>query len=126
MAEYSHTSEHHRIHVADWNGVRTLRFERNQQSSMRLDDPFGTDIEYIGYLHLPLAVKPDARHALVIGLGGGTLVKQLWRDHPSLHIDAVEIDAEVAEVAREFFGVPDDPRIAVHVAEGRSFTCAYL
>lgn len=121
VAEYSHTSKHHLIRVADFNGVRTMRFERNQQSSMRLDDPFGTDIEYIGYLHLPLTVTPDARRALVIGLGGGTLVKQLWRDHPALHVDAVEIDAEVAEVASELFGLPDDPRIAVHVAEGRSF-----
>lgn len=121
VAEYSHTSKHHLIRVADYNGVRTLRFERNQQSSMRLDDPFGTDIEYIGYLHLPLAVTPDARRALVIGVGGGTLVKQLWRDHPALHIDAVELDAEVVEVARELFGLPEDPRIAVHVAEGRSF-----
>ncbi len=121
VAEYSHRSKHHLIRVADCNGVRTLRFERNQQSSMRLDDPFGTDLEYVGYLHLPLAVKPDASRALVIGLGGGTLVKQLWHDHPSLHIDAVELDAEVAEVARELFGVPDDPRITVHVAEGRAF-----
>ncbi|MRR10926.1 spermine synthase, partial [bacterium] len=121
MVEYSHTSPHHVIRVADFNGVRTLRFERNQQSSMRLDDPFDTDIEYVGYLHLTVAVRPQPQRALVIGLGGGTFVKQLWRDHPQLQIDAVEIDAEVAEVARELFGLPDDPRIAVHVAEGRAF-----
>lgn len=121
MAEYSHTSEHHRIHVADNNGVRTLRFERNQQSSMRLDDPFATDIEYVAYLHLTLAVVPDPTRALVIGLGGGTLVKQMWRDHPRLRIDAVEIDAEVVAVARELFALPEDPRIAVHVGDGRAF-----
>lgn len=121
MVEYSHTSNHHLVRVADFNGVRTLRFERNQQSSMRLDDPFDTDIEYVGYLHLALAVAPHARRVLVIGLGGGTLVKQLWRDHPDLQIDAVEIDAEVVEVARELFELPEDPRITVYIAEGRSF-----
>lgn len=121
MAEYSHTSAHHRLHVTDRDGVRTLRFERHQQSSMRLDDPFATDIEYVGYLHLTLAIAPDPARALVIGLGGGTLVKQLWRDHPALHIDAVEIDAEVAAIAREFFALPDDPRISVHVTDGRAF-----
>jgi len=126
MVEYLHTSAHHTIRVADNNGVRTLRFERNQQSSMRLDDPFDTDIEYIGYLHIAVAVRPEPRRALVIGLGGGTLVKQLWRDHPSLHIDAVEIDAEVADVARELFGLPEDPRINVYVSEGRSFIDACI
>lgn len=129
MAEYSHTSAHHRLHVTDRDGVRTLRFERHQQSSMRLDDPFATDIEYVAYLHLTLAVVPRPARALVIGLGGGTFVKQLWRDHPALTIDAVEIDAEVAAIAREFFALPDDPRIAVHVADGRAFleasTAAY-
>lgn len=121
MVEYLHASAHHTIRVADNDGVRTLRFERNQQSSMHLDDPFETDIEYVGYLHLAVAVRPQPRRALVIGLGGGTLVKQLWRDHPGLHIDAVDIDAEVVEVARELFGVPDDPRISVYVSDGRAF-----
>lgn len=121
MVEYSHTSPHHTIRVADFDGVRTLRFERNQQSSMRLDDPFDTDIEYVGYLHLAVAVRPDPRRALVIGVGGGTLVKQLWRDHPGLHIDAVDIDADVIEVAQELFGLPDDPRIDIYVSEGRAF-----
>lgn len=121
MVEYSHTSRHHLVRVSDFNGVRTLRFERNQQSSMRLDDPFDSDIEYVGYLHLAIAVRPRPRRALVIGLGGGTLVKQLWRDHPDLVIDAAEIDAEVAEVARELFDLPHDHRIRVHIAEGRSF-----
>lgn len=121
MAEYAHTSEHHRLHVTDRDGVRTLRFERHQQSSMLLDDPFATDIEYVAYLHLTLAITPEPRRALVIGLGGGTLVKQLWRDHPALVIDAVEIDAEVADIARELFALPDDPRIGVHVCDGRAF-----
>ncbi|MDZ4178141.1 MAG: fused MFS/spermidine synthase [Coriobacteriia bacterium] len=121
MAEYSHTSTHHRLHVADNNGVRTLRFERNQQSSMRLDDTFATDIEYVGYLHLTRAVVPDPARALVIGLGGGMFVKQLWRDHPALIIDAVELDSEVVAIAREFFALPDDPRINVHVGDGREW-----
>ena len=54
-------SPFHRLRVTDNDGVRLLKFERNHQSSMALDDPFETDIEYVDYLHLPLAVKPDAR-----------------------------------------------------------------
>lgn len=126
MVEYLHTSPHHTIRVADFNGVRTMRFERNQQSSMRLDDPFDTDIEYVRYLHLAVAVRPNPERALVIGLGGGTIVKQLWRDHPELTIHAVEIDPEVVAVAHELFGLPEDPRISVYVSEGRSFLDARM
>ena len=63
---------------------------------MRLDDPFETDLSYVAYLHLPLAVKPDASSALLIGLGGGMLAKRMWRDYPGMHIDAVEVDPGVA------------------------------
>ncbi len=114
-------SAYHRLRITENNGVRQLKFERNQQSSMRLDDPFETDIEYVGYLHLTMAVAPQAARTLVVGLGGGSLVKRMWRDYPWMHIDAVEIDEEVAEVARAFFELPADPRITVTIDDGRAF-----
>ena len=118
---YEHTSAFHRLKVTDNDGVRLLKFERNQQSSMRLDDPFDSPIEYVRYFHLALAIKPDIERVLVIGLGGGSVVKRMWRDYPDVHIDAVEIDQEVADVARELFGLPDDERIRVCVGDGREF-----
>lgn len=118
---YVEDSPYHRIKVAEANGVRTLRFERNQQSSMRLDAPFETDLEYVGYLHLPLAVMPSATRTLVIGLGAGMLVKRMWRDYPAMHLDAVELDPAVAEIARVLFELPNDPRITVIVGDGRDY-----
>ncbi|HEY5541431.1 MAG TPA: fused MFS/spermidine synthase [Coriobacteriia bacterium] len=118
---YEHTSRFHRLKVTDNDGVRLLKFERNQQSSMRLDDPFESDIEYVGYFHIALAVQPAATSALVIGLGGGSVVKRMWRDYPEIRIDAVEIDPEVAEVAYELFELPRDERIRVVVGDGREY-----
>ena len=118
---YEHDSAYHRLVVTDDNGVRRLRFERNHQSSMRLDDPFETDIEYVGYLHLTMAVKPDAARTLVIGLGGGSVVKRMWRDYPAMQLDVVEIDEEVAQLAVEFFAVPEDERIRLIVDDGRAY-----
>lgn len=114
-------SRFHRLSVNDNDGIRTLKFEHNQQSSMRLDDPYDTHIEYVGYLHTTLAVKPDATSALVIGLGGGSVVKQFWRDYPALRIDAVELDPQVVEIAHAFFELPEDDRIRVIVTDGREF-----
>jgi len=114
-------SPFHRLTVTDNDGVRLLKFERNQQSSMRIDDPFETTIEYVGYLHITMAVKPEARRALVMGLGGGSVVKRMWRDYPALSLDVAEIDGEVVEVAYGLFELPDDDRIDVHIADGREF-----
>jgi len=116
---YEHTSPFHRIKVTDNNGVRLLKFERNQQSSMRLDDPFESDIEYVAYFHLALAVQPKATRVLAIGLGGGSVVKRMWRDYPEMRIDAVEVDPEVVDVAYELFNLPRDERIRVIVGDGR-------
>jgi len=114
-------SPYHRLRVTDNDGVRLLKFEHNQQSSMHLDDPYQTDIEYVGYLHLTIAAAPWATRVLVIGLGGGSLVKRMWRDYPWMRIDAVEIDPEVVIVARELFALPDDDRVRVFTEDGRTF-----
>jgi spermidine synthase len=117
-------SQYHRLTITDNEGVRLLKFERNRQSSMLIDEPFETTIEYVGYLHIALAVKPDAVRILVVGLGGGSLVKRMWRDYPAMRIDAVELDPAVVAVAREYFALPDDERIRVFVGDGREFLSA--
>lgn len=114
-------SAFHRIHVTDDGGVRLMRFERNHQSNMLLDDPYHTDIEYVGYLHLAIAVNPSAATALVVGLGGGSLPKRMWRDYPWMRIDAVEIDAEVIDISKALFELPEDDRFRVIHSEGRAF-----
>ncbi|PKQ16526.1 MAG: hypothetical protein CVT67_03775 [Actinobacteria bacterium HGW-Actinobacteria-7] len=118
---YETETAHHHLRVTDIDGVRLLTFERNNQSSMHLDDPFATDIRYVGYLHLALAVCPSATKTLVVGLGGGTVVKQMWRDYPWMNVDAVEIDSDVIDVCRDYFALPDDERIRVICEEGRAY-----
>jgi len=118
---YEVDSAYHRLRVTDNEGIRLLRFERNRQSSMYLDDPFETDFKYPGYLHLSIALRPDAQRTLVIGLGGGSVVKRMWRDYPQMRLDVVEIDPEVVDIARRFFALPNDQRIRIFVEDGRTF-----
>lgn len=122
---YAHTSAFHDINVSDFGFIRVLRFTRNRQSSMYLDAPFDTDFEYPGYFHIALAMKPDAARTLVIGLGGASVVKRMWRDYPEMRVDAVELDPDVVDVAQRFFALPEDERIRVFVDDGRRFieTC---
>jgi spermidine synthase len=118
---FSHTSAYNDITVTDHGFIRVLSFGGHRQSSMYLDAPFDNDFEYPSYFHIALAVKPDAKRALAIGLGGGTVVKRMWRDYPDMLVDAVELDPEVVDVAHRFFELPEDARIRVFVEDGRHF-----
>ena len=58
---------------------------------------------------------------LIIGAGSGTDVA-LALAHGAKHVDAVEIDPKLAQIGRDFHpeGVYSDPRVTVHVNDGRA------
>jgi SAM-dependent methyltransferase len=59
---------------------------------------------------------------LIIGAGTGTDTA-LALAKGAKHVDAVEIDPELAQIARDFHpeGVYGDPRVTVHINDGRAF-----
>jgi Spermine/spermidine synthase domain len=59
---------------------------------------------------------------LIIGAGSGTDTA-LALAKGAKHVDAVEIDPELAQIGRDFHpeGVYKDPRVTVHVNDGRAF-----
>ncbi len=100
---------HSRVLIADGT-------TQNIVSSNRLDTSL------IGYI--PAILQQTDRYgigpgnALVIGLGAGTLVRQL--ESRGFHVDAVEIDPTMLDVARKYFGFQDSDA-AVHIQDGRAF-----
>ncbi|GLE00374.1 hypothetical protein PINS_up009131 [Pythium insidiosum] len=64
------------------------------------------------------------RRVAVLGSGGGSLARYVLHHAPSLErLDAVEPDAVVNDVARQFFGLDDtaDARVRVHESMGEAF-----
>ena len=60
------------------------------------------------------------RRALSLGMGAGASILATWAAAPEVRFDAVEIDPQVVEAAKRFFGIdPADPRLSVHVADAR-------
>ena len=118
---YRKDSAYHRIAVMDDFDSRYLRFSSSFQSGMYLKRPFATRFRYADYFNLGLAYNPRARDILMIGLGGGSIPKQMWRDFPNLQLKVVELDPEVVKVAYRYFHLPRHPRIDVEVADGRQF-----
>ena len=75
--------------------------------------------------NLPMAVHPDARDALVIGLGGGATAGALSQ-HTGVSVDVVELSREVAQAADRFFrpinfDVLRQPHVRLHVDDGRNY-----
>jgi spermidine synthase len=114
-------TRYHRLLVVEDESSRFLRFDSSFQSGMYLDDPFRTRFVYSDYLHLGLAYNPRATKVLVVGLGGGSTQKRIWRDFRDVEVTTVELDPEVVETAYEWFELPRDPRLVVEVDDGRRF-----
>ena len=79
--------------------------------------------------HVPMAVHPHVRKALVIGAGDGGVVRELTRYPEIEQIDLVEIDQLVVEVCKKYLPQTacrfDDPRVQIHYEDGLKFvrTC---
>jgi predicted membrane-bound spermidine synthase len=67
--------------------------------------------DYPQYMSALASRYPAGSAALLLGLGGGTLYKQLTA--LGLDTDAVELDARVADVAQRYFHLQPDARVIV-------------
>jgi len=112
---------HQHVLVVDNRGVRALLFDNDVQSTMSLRNPYAGGLEYTDYFHVPMILKPATTRVCFIGLGGGTGPKAYLRDYSRVTVDVVEIDPVVERVARQYFHLPDDPRLNVFVQDGRAF-----
>lgn len=120
---YEKRSAYSNIIVSEEAGIRTLRFERGgaRQTVAKPDDPTFLALPYARVGLLGVALVPEPKRVLVVGLGGGTLPRFLHRYFPDAVIDAVDIDPEVVHVAREYFGFRDSKTLRAHIADGRRF-----
>lgn len=118
---YSGASEHHDITVEQRGRFLEMRFSGRSQGSLDLETGIRGGAPVLEYMHLPFALVPEPRRALVIGLGGGVLPRQILAWYPETRVDVVEVDPEVVRICRTYFELPEDERLDVIVGEGRAF-----
>ncbi len=110
------------IYDAEFHGrmARFMRQNFNASSAVYLDT--GEPVfAYTRYYALAEALHPDLRKALVIGAGAYTIPQLLLGSSPQAVTDVVDIEPSLRDIAREYFGVADDPRIRTFTADGRRF-----
>lgn len=74
--------------------------------------------------HFPMAIHPNPRNVLVIGLGGGATAGAVAQ-HEGATVDVVELSSSVVKGADMFSHVNDDvvrqPNVHMQVSDGRNF-----
>jgi spermidine synthase len=75
-----------------------------------------------GYLIEPFAVRsqPPGRIA-ILGNGAGTTARAYERYFPATRIDGVEIDGELHEIGKRWFGLRERPQLALYTEDARPF-----
>ncbi len=114
-------SFYNHIRVSEDGETRYIDFDNLRQSAMVLSDPWELRLRYTRFLALALTCQPDPKRVLVIGLGGGSFPKRLYRDFPQVRIDVADIDPKVVAIATHYFQVPEDSRLHLFVQDGRRF-----
>ena len=100
-----------------WMLGRSLMVNNAVQTILDLRHPAYSLWDWAYYFPLAASIYPRGSDALLLGLGGGTLLKQFQR--LGFRVEAVEIDGRILDVAREYFFV--DPDVPVAIDDARHF-----
>ena len=95
-------------------------------------DPFGAQsamylnsddlvFNYTKFYNLAAHFKPSFKKTLMLGGCAYSYPKELLNKYPEATIDVVEIDPGFTEIARQYFRLPDTPRLTIYHEDARTF-----
>jgi spermidine synthase len=102
------------------DGARVLELNEGQAvHSLYRPGSYLTGDYWDGHLVLPFAARErPPRRIAILGNGAGTVARAYGRFFPRTAVDAVEIDAELTELGRRFFGLRN-PRMRTYAEDAR-------
>ncbi len=90
------------------------------QSAMYLNDP-ELVFRYTKYFRLAKHFNSTINTALMIGGCGYSYPKHFLQDFMKSTMDVVEIDSGMTKIARQYFGLQDNPRLRIYHEDARTF-----
>jgi spermidine synthase len=116
-------SLYHYIRVVEENGSRKLQFRRSgeeyEESVINIRKPLQLEMTHYTLMFAGFAHQPRPKKILFIGLGGGTISMAIHHYFSNVHLDNIELDPEVLNAAKRFFGFRESERMKVYVRDGR-------
>lgn len=101
------------------DGTRVLELNEGQAiHSIYRPDDFLFGGYWDSMLVAGFAGTTEPKQIVNLGSAGGTVARGLTHYFPDVEVDAVELDDEVTDLGREYFGLTND-RITTHAADAR-------
>jgi spermidine synthase len=94
------------------------------QSVLDLDRPLELAASYTRLMMLGVVYAEPYARILQIGVGAGNMTGYAIRNFPAAVVDAVDIDRHAVELGARHFGLAPDPRLRVHIEDGRAWLAA--
>ena len=114
--------EHGPIYVYETKNSRILSFDgKIYQSCMKLNKINGLHLGYTQAMMAGLLFLPKITTATVMGLGAGSMVKNLLTSFPELNVHAIEYREAVAKTAKDYFYLPDTERLFIHIDDAVNY-----
>ena len=116
------------VHLVRYSEAISIRTNGKSDGSINMnrESARGSDeITMVLTGAVPLALKPDARSAAVIGIGTGLTMHTLLQSLAIERVETVEIESAMAEAARGFLprnrASFADPRGTIHIDDAKTF-----
>ena len=114
--------EHGPIYVYQTRTSRILSFDgKIYQSSMKLNNINGLDLGYTQAMMTGLFFVPTIKTATIMGLGAGSMAKNLLSIFSEVNVHAIEYREAVMEIAKKYFYLPDSDRLTLHIDDAMSY-----
>ncbi len=118
----STTDEHGPIYVYQTRTSRILSFDgKIYQSSMKLNDINGLTLDYTQAMMAGLLFIPIVKTATIMGLGAGSMAKNLLFSFSELSVHAIEYREAVAKIAKKYFYLPDTDRLIIYIDDAVNY-----
>jgi spermidine synthase len=91
------------------------------QSQMNLANPDELTLSYTRHIMAALPVVEKLKRILIVGLGGASMQRYLYKLLPDAVIETAELDPDIRDIAARYFFFKEDDRQIVQVGDGRAF-----
>ncbi len=104
------------IRVVRANGKIKLLVNGIQQSGPMVDGFWN-----FAFTRLPMPLQKNITSILILGVGGGTVIRKLHQRYPKAKMTGVDIDGEIIRIGREQFGLSDIPNLMFVTSDARVY-----
>lgn len=126
------TKSGHTLSDEESKYARVLVYEDTEENSVNLSSQFLTihstlyrdhllTGNFWDYFNLLPILQPQASHSLFLGVAAGISMTQFKHFAPQLEVDGVEIDDKVIEAGKKYFGLTEDKKSKITIADARPF-----